>query len=259
MKLLRKVLGFSTLGLAILTCSVWSSASASVITVTYDGVVSDGTDATGLFGPAGTALGGESYQLTYTFDTSKGALVPHPNGTELSGGPGSIGYSSPGMAVLTINGRSVAINVDENAPSQGLSHYYALDYGSYVFTEQRVWNNVNTSADYTSFLVDTYINDYTYAIPTTLDVPYSLNLGPGVDVGSGFNFFDHIWSSGIDVLQAYGDLNPQTVTVSIAEPPAWSFMLIGLSGLCVFAHSGRWRKKRHSASARVCEIRPNDR
>jgi hypothetical protein len=116
--------------------SLWAivtPASATIIDVTYSGIVSNGTDATGVFGPADVLLNGNFYTLVYTFDTAMGRFsngaglgAPDATGSELVGGPGAGPaihnlYSSPGFAVLTINGQSVNFTVDSGTNSQGTS------------------------------------------------------------------------------------------------------------------------------------------
>jgi hypothetical protein len=84
--------------------SVASSSSAGIITITGSGVVgSNGYDPNGIFGPAGSSLVGDSFQLTYTHDTSLGIF----NGSSFAGGGSNVGQPSLGGATLTINGVTV--------------------------------------------------------------------------------------------------------------------------------------------------------
>ena len=134
---------------AALALSVASPALADIIHVTYAGTVSTGSDVTGVFGPPSTALDGDAFALTYTFDTAKGIFTSGFN-SSLAGGPG-FGpgiYSSPGTAVLTINGHSADFIVDPNPPSQGYSEFLVegpRSDGTFLI-EQKVSNVVNTLA-----------------------------------------------------------------------------------------------------------------
>lgn len=228
-----------------------SNASATIINVTYMGNVSNGTDATGVFGSANSSLNGDAYTLVYNFNSSMGRFLnryangpPDSTGSELSGGPGfgSNLFSSPGDAVLTINGRSVTIAVNSGLYSQGYSQYYALNYGSNIFTEQHVYDLVNDPSHTSLYVennIDTYINDYTLKVPLLLTTPYTLTIGPGVDTYSQFSLFAHDWSNGnnwgpwqTDFVQAYGTLTPTSVTVSaIPELSTWAMMILGLAGI----------------------------
>ena len=135
---------------AALALSVASPALADIIHVTYAGTVSTGSDVTGVFGPPSTLLDGDAFALTYTFDTAKGVFTIGANSSSLAGGPG-FGpgiYSSPGTAVLTINGHSADFIVDPNPPSQGYSEFLVegpRSDGTFLI-EQKVSNVVNTLA-----------------------------------------------------------------------------------------------------------------
>ena len=135
---------------AALALSVASPALADIIHVTYAGTVSAGTDTTGVFGPPSTLFDGDAYTLTYTFDTAKGVFTIGANSSSLAGGPGFASgiYSSPGTAVLTINGHSADFIVDPNPPSQGYSEFFVggpRSDGTFLI-EQKVSNVVNTLA-----------------------------------------------------------------------------------------------------------------
>jgi hypothetical protein len=194
--------------------------------VAYAGTVSNGGDFTGVFGTPDVSLSGAAYTLVYTFDTSLGRFTSDAAGSELSGGPG-FGpllynpYSSPGSAVLTINGRSVTFAVDEGSSSQGYSQYLVKNYGSRIYDLQHVSDVRDYGpTHYVENIVDTYINDYTLStIPTLLTTPYHLILGSrsGLDVYSGFRILDTNPSTGIPSAQAYGALSPSTVEVSVPD------------------------------------------
>jgi hypothetical protein len=246
-----KILGV----VAALAFSIASPAMADIVYVTYTGTVSAGTDFTGVFGPSSTLLDGASYTLTYTFDTSRGIFTSDASASQLAGGPG-FGpaifnpYSSPGSAVLTINGHSVSFNANPNPPSQGYSEYYVVNNGSYIRSDQHVSDSLDYSNIHIDDIVDISINDYTLTIPTLLTTPYTLSIEPGVVVmSSGFRIVDGSYDATNNFRPdqfASGDLSPTSVTVS--ETPLPSALPLFASGLGALGLLG-WRKKRKNAAA----------
>ena len=80
-------------------------ASGSEVVITVKGTLNGGRDDYGIFGMGRKMPGGTPYTLVFTFDEAKGRPMPAacPNsGSRIVG----IGQSSPGIAVLTINGKS---------------------------------------------------------------------------------------------------------------------------------------------------------
>jgi hypothetical protein len=82
-------------------------ASAEIVSVTYWGTVTSGYDQTGVFGPAGTDLIGDSYVAHYVFDTTEGITYSNSIGSGVTGGSWS-GVASPSVsASVTINGHFI--------------------------------------------------------------------------------------------------------------------------------------------------------
>jgi hypothetical protein len=71
-------------------------------------------DVTGVFGPPGTNLTGDSYKATYAFDTTQGYAYASPTLNYNIGGPGIFPhgpYNSPVIsASVTISGKTVPID-----------------------------------------------------------------------------------------------------------------------------------------------------
>ncbi len=63
-----------------------SSASAAIVRVTYTGTVSFGYDQTGVFGAPDAYLTGESYTVSYVFDTTRGFVHASPTQNYTNGG-----------------------------------------------------------------------------------------------------------------------------------------------------------------------------
>ena len=62
--------------------------SAAVVQVQYTGTVSSGYDQTGIFGTAGSYLGGLAYTANYTFETTNGYTYSSWNQNYVYGGSG---------------------------------------------------------------------------------------------------------------------------------------------------------------------------
>jgi hypothetical protein len=61
----------TVLGIAVGLCA---PASATIVDATFTGTVGGGSiDIQGLFGPAGASLAGDTFVLTFEYDTTKGA------------------------------------------------------------------------------------------------------------------------------------------------------------------------------------------
>ncbi len=73
----RVLIATGFLGLAT-SFGACATASATLIDVIYKGVVKDGVDGIGLFGPAGADLTGDAFVATFNMDTSKGNNLSTP-------------------------------------------------------------------------------------------------------------------------------------------------------------------------------------
>jgi hypothetical protein len=244
----KKLLGVA----AALALNVASPALADIIDVTYTGTVSDGTDVTGVFGPPSTLFDGNAFTLTYAFDTAKGIFTSGFN-SSLAGGPG-FGpgiYSSPGTAVLTINGHSADFIVDPNPPSQGFSEFLVEGPRSdgTFFIQQQVNNVVNRLDTTNHYIEKTVFTNITLTIPLSLTTSYVLGTASGVVFDGQFRIFD-LGFCGDNFCYnqaAVGDLSPTNVTVSVSSvplPAALPLFNTGLAALGLLA----WRRKRKVAA-----------
>jgi hypothetical protein len=210
-----------------------------------------GTDQTGVFGPPSTALDGDAFALTYTFDTAKGIFTSGFN-SSLAGGPG-FGpgiYTSPGTAVLTINGHSADFIVDPNPPSQGYSEFLVEGPRSdgTFFIQQNVNNVVNNLATTNHYIEKTVFTNITLAIPLSLTTSYALDAASGVVFDGQFRIFDLSFCGDnfCPNEEAYGDLSPTSVTASVSRvplPAALPLFATGLAGLGLLG----WRRKKAAA------------
>jgi hypothetical protein len=102
--------------------AVCSPARAADVTFTITGMVSSGSDTTGVFGfPPNASLAGKSFTLVFTFDDTKGTQtvfdtdqgLPYASTITTNQATGS----SPGTAVLTIGGGSFSFGTSAQAVS----------------------------------------------------------------------------------------------------------------------------------------------
>jgi hypothetical protein len=85
-----------------------SPARADVLVV-YTGTVSSGADQTGVFGPSGSSLDGDSFMVTYVFDPTLGNTYSSSTENYAEGGT-YLGVENPAIsATITINSVSVSI------------------------------------------------------------------------------------------------------------------------------------------------------
>jgi hypothetical protein len=92
-RLLKLLLATGLLGLAG-SVGAFAPASATIIDVIYKGVVKDGADGIGLFGPAGADLTGDGFVATFNMDTSKGNNHSVPAENLIEGGT-VYGWTAP--------------------------------------------------------------------------------------------------------------------------------------------------------------------
>ena len=88
------------------------TASATTVQWTVTGTVSYSQDLTGLFGAPGGTLDGQTFMLTYLFDTALGvrSSIPQPPSDQVNGGT-AIGATSPTLSArLEIAGHTQTIS-----------------------------------------------------------------------------------------------------------------------------------------------------
>ncbi len=164
---LKLLVATGFLGLAG-SVGAFAPASATVIDVIYKGVVKNGVDGLGLFGPAGADLTGDAFIATFNMDTSKG--IPLFTATEkyLHGGV-AYGVESPMIqATLEINGESAALDGSDNGSVQAF-------LGQPSIANQQS----HEVADAAGTLL-LYVMDAAFAsvgnVPFTIDVPLDFGL-----------------------------------------------------------------------------------
>jgi hypothetical protein len=228
--LLKSMVGIVLLGAA-------GAASADIVTVTYAGTVTQGEDASGVFGTPLEmfATSKPAYTLVFTFDTTVGSLTTYSNQQLLVGGssqtPPPGGTPSPGSAVLTING----ISFSDNGGYVGRDYAYAVSHSG--LTQQATQETGTSGSGILGYAFSGGVdNALTTRFPVRITTNGTYTIIPS-DIVSGTNYFS-ILTAGF-ALDASGEFTPTTVTVSdlSAVPlPATAWLLLsGLAGMGAMA------------------------
>ena len=203
----------AALACAALGALLSTSAFADIVTETYTGTVSNGLDATGLFGSKNADLSGLTYTATYVFDTAvPGAAHNSPGATFFTYGGG---VNTPAVsAAMTINGHTFTTN--------GLGHA-ELDASNMSSGSFQTYAQANAAfgSQFDNFLET---QDPAAPYPTSLSSPFTYTY-LAVGTSSAYGTF----KIGLDQLF----LSPTTVTLTAAvpEPSTWAMMILGLAGV----------------------------
>ncbi len=199
---------------AAVTIVAWASsnsASAAIVTVTYQGIVSYGIDETGVFGAANTVLSGNDFTVIYTVNDAT------PGATFSFNPPFSSRAFGAVSAVVTINHHSLFIAGDFSSEA---SQDRQVGFGS-----DDVFHSVQ---DLSGFLVNNEVNGVSPFL-TSFDYHTSLfyQVQPG-DFAVGFV------GNAIDADTAFANLLSTSVTISpVPELGAWAMMIIGFGGVAL--------------------------
>jgi hypothetical protein len=223
--------------LALLT-SV-SQASATIVNVTYSGLVSSVRDLTGtLFDNGGSVQVGDTYVATFVFDTALGNTFSSATQNYAIGGT-SVSQPTPALsAQVTINGVTVSIDPSYASDIQGQND------GSTA-------RQFHSAQDYRP--LDGY-NEYTQNffrgfagngpnIPAFIDGVIHYTLEPNVQ---GFGEYFLSQNGGSDVSWVFADLRTLDVTLSatsaVPEASTWAMLILGFAGVGFMGY--RRRKSR---------------
>lgn len=209
-----------------------TSASAAIVTITYDGVVSSGFDQTGVFGPANTALDGDAFRVVYKFDTSQGVANLSPTYNTIYGGS-AIGTTSPWLrTVATINGVSTNVNGGFYSEIVGSNiGNFSVQFASVVDSVQMTdINNITTVGQ---DQISTIAYGYPGNLPATIDQPFYVNT-TGDLVSGNLSIFDYVSDANgnyISARFANADLATTSITETIdggvPEPATWVVLMLG--------------------------------
>jgi hypothetical protein len=224
--LLKSMVGIVLLGAA-------GAASADIVTVTYAGTVTQGEDASGVFGTPLEmfATSQPAYKLVFTFDTTVGSLTTITGSSQLLvGGSSQAVIASPGSAVLTING----VSVSSDGTYLGKDYAYGMTTSTSGMLQQSeqyagglgyVFSGGTVSTDNTRW-------------PVSITKNGTYTIAPSEICGPAYCNFFSILTAGF-ARDASGEFTPTTVTVSdlSADPlPATAWLLLsGLAGMGAMA------------------------
>ena len=210
-----------------------SPASATLVDVTYWGTVHSGYDKTGVFGPAGADLSGDSYVANYVFNTALGIITNEPGWQGAQGGsffsptnPAGPNFAASPLvsASVTINGHSVNIGgsyISEIAGGPGGGGEAA--YAETTYSES--WDTIDPNPAFPSSITG----------PFTYDIP----------AFAGTAGFFVIATDGENAQATIYSLTRLTIepVEAVPEPSTWAMMLIGFAGL---GYAGYRRAKRNA-------------
>jgi len=236
---------------AFAVIAVTTQASATIIYVTYKGVVTSDIDQTGVFGfvdSSSDRYAGKSYTADYVFDSTKGfASDPtNPNLKTISGGSYYSSTSPAVSASVTVNGVTVLVD-----PS------YVSGIWAYPSEQIHIAHNYydNGIIHFDNYLQNLVLGGQPY-LPLSLVGPFTFTIGSsGPNDYGGGEFY--LYESNNGVTLEHTDIKAQmwTLTVSSAEispgvpePSTWILMLTGLAGVGFLAYR---RTKRRSAAIAV--------
>ncbi|WP_145963750.1 hypothetical protein [Bradyrhizobium algeriense] len=222
-------------------CSIASQASATIVNVTYTGIVTYDRDLTGIFGTVGgnNDLVGQSYTAKFTFDTSLGdansSPGPYPY-QETFGGTGYLGSPTSPVTSATVTIGSVTVSVP--ATYQGFAGAVQYDDG---FGRQFHYARANDA----SSVVYSQAHVYAYdgSVPFSLTGPFTYT----PTYGGTLQFYSHDYTLGqvIQNTSVYASVTSLTVTSGVPELSTWAMMILGFAGVGFAAYrrgsnSVRW-------------------
>ena len=207
-------------------------SQAALYDITYTGVVSSGYDETGKFLSAGSSFANNPFTAVFTlnYPVPVGAYEYKDSVTHQVGGGDVYGTPSILSAKITINGRTdsvsgnyIGLDYLYDGPGQDNVYHDAQDFSSSLPND---WSFVYSYV-YTEF--DNYLNgpDITQTVSYTAD--------SNDHVGGGFQFREYDEVAGAYNKNAYGNLSPSSVTISVSAVPeqsTWAMMItaFGLTG-----------------------------
>jgi hypothetical protein len=196
-------------------------ARAAFVDVTYDGTISIGQDAAGLFG-VGSSLDGATVAIVYKFDTTQGFTLSSATQNNAWGG-WLFGNGSPAIgASITIGGQTETLGGGEYGIINGTNN------ASYSFQSHEA-DESDQRYVYSS------ITAVSGALPASITSAFTYEVQPGDNAFGYFHLSD----------QTFGAFIPTSISESVPEPSTWALMLLGVGGLGVATH----RRRRTAALA----------
>jgi hypothetical protein len=221
---MRKILSAAVFAAVM---GAFAPASATIVDVKYTGVVADGSDGAGLFGPVDGNLTGQQFIVVLTFDTTKG----DPGQLILSPTLNQIGGTAPVSPAL-----SWTVTIGTGHPTfdgDGSGQMFAANGQSGVANQQFHSAMSGDGSVRINIGVDNS-NSISGDIPATIDQDFFF--GPFGASDSGFGSFTGV-SAGGQTDIGFAPMTLQYTVESgppiegVPEPSTWAMMLLGFAGL----------------------------
>lgn len=226
-----------TVTLALAATVVAAVANATLVDVTWTGMIWSGNDRTGIFGGVRGEdfnLAGFEYTAVHRFDTDLGSFTGDATREEVVGGTSYGTIASPAISTsMTING--VTVSVGSDVAGSYLRRSEAANGG---FAGAGVLQTLVIASSDTPPGVDEVFhrvlrNDDQLLLPVSLTVPYARIFGAGdIATNSNFQKFD-----GGDLVAA--NLEPTSISVVAVPEPSIQALVI-----TVFGVLGGWSRFR---------------
>ncbi|UPK00427.1 PEPxxWA-CTERM sorting domain-containing protein [Bradyrhizobium sp. 170] len=228
-------------------CSIASQASATIVNVTYQGIVTYDRDLTGVFGTVGGSndLVGQSYTAKFTFDTSLGTSTSNPGPYADQRVYGGTGYGTTSPVISsTVTIGSVTVSVPATYIGTAATQYNTDGSG---FGQQTHLARYNNSANniYADLSSQAYVYAYDGSVPFSLTGPFTYT--PTYVGYLSFNDYVYDRNLGQVIQDTYVQANVTslTVTTGVPEPSTWAMIILGFAGVGFAAYrrgsnSVRW-------------------
>ena len=226
-------------------------AKADTYNITYEGVISNSFDRSGIFGQPQGSLDGQTYVATY--------ILTFPlDGTQVNNGAdfrSVLGYgeSSPLSATITINGitRSIGSFGGENQDNYNSTYgeatqsyaptgFNGVGHNAYKLFEINNRRGGDGMLNYIYSDVNQIVNSTNF----TDELVYFLQRGDDSFGTFGFDDIDLI--AGDFILQTYGDLTPQSVTITrtsaVPELSTWLCFVVAFGILGAILRNRRTKR-----------------
>ncbi len=214
--------------LAVLALAAPLPAAATIVRVTYTGIVAGGVDVTGVFGAAESDLAGARYRAVTVFDTSRGERSVTSLSESVIGGT-RLGTQGPALSsAITINGITASFVPDDlslilSARAPGAPF---LPFSQQYHEANHVLNADGYSEN---DFIKNGIEDDSEAplLPFGIETAFGYRVQPSDFVGNSSFQFLHCCDPDGNGYYAYGDLLPQFLRVSVPEPGSWAMLIAG--------------------------------
>jgi hypothetical protein len=197
-------------------------AKADLVTGSFSGTMSDGTDTTGVFGTVDADLSGDTIDGTYSYDTALFSQV-------VSGGTNTATGTGPGALTVSITIDGFTHTFTDNS-SSGVF----LDDGSVSGNNELTLNNANNqnlgggSTIGESFTLDA--QDPITAFITGTGLDQNFGASPLITSGS-FNVLDTGPNVQVDGDFTVSSLTESTGAPAVPEPGSLALLAVGVMGV----------------------------